>query len=233
MGDVKPFDCLAFDLDDTLLDTSRWLVPQATRDACQAMIDAGLKATLDQCLALRADWALTAPRSDFYEKLVEHFGCRATNQARIVLDAGQKAFYDRDIEIDLELMPGAEKILGELKSRYHLILVTAGTPRTQQLKIEKLKLQRYFHEARIVNSLLGERKLNAFISIAANDRIAPERHLSIGNRVDTDVGEARQAGWRGCWLHHGEYSWLKPNLDYEQPDYEIESLEELITKCRL
>lgn len=43
--------CIAFDLDDTLVDTSQLLVPLAARQACEAMINNGVKGDIDTCLA--------------------------------------------------------------------------------------------------------------------------------------------------------------------------------------
>ena len=50
------FRTIIFDLDDTLLETSRLLVPQAERESCLEMIAAGLDCDLDTCLKARRNF---------------------------------------------------------------------------------------------------------------------------------------------------------------------------------
>ena len=65
---------LIFDLDDTLLETSRLLVPQATRESCLAMIQAGLKADLETCLNARKNLLTKNLRNNIFEALVSELG---------------------------------------------------------------------------------------------------------------------------------------------------------------
>ena len=121
------FDIIVFDLDDTLLDTSRYLIPQASREACAAMIKAGLRTTLDACLAERESFVQRNPRESVYDHLADHF---PSTDRRAVLKAGHDAFYSRDVNGEaICLVPGAMNLLQSLKGRYRLYLLTAGTPR--------------------------------------------------------------------------------------------------------
>ncbi len=50
------FEIITFDLDDTLLDTSAELIPNAAKEACHAMIGGGLVCDLQTCLRVRDEF---------------------------------------------------------------------------------------------------------------------------------------------------------------------------------
>ncbi|MES2855591.1 MAG: HAD family hydrolase [Bdellovibrionota bacterium] len=79
----------------------------------------------------------------------------------------------------------------------------------------------------------GERKSQAFAAIMRGTGLPPDRFLSIGNRLDTDVSEAKRLGWKGCWIKYGEYASHTPVDEFETPDFQIDTLLELVSACRL
>jgi FMN phosphatase YigB (HAD superfamily) len=224
---------LVFDLDDTLLDTSQQLIPAASRESCEAMIQAGLNATIELCLQARDELVKTPLRYDLYHQLVQRFGVRDEADGAAVTDRGYHAFHDREVESDISLIPGAREMLVALGDRYELHLVTAGNRPTQEQKIQLLDLTDFFKSIHHVDPTQGETKQNVFSSIMNSSRLAPEKHLSIGNRLDTDIGEAKRLGWMTCWVRHGEYSYLKPADDFERADFEISQITELVRRCQL
>ncbi len=228
-----PFDHLVFDLDDTLLDTYGQLIPPASREACTAMIETGLATTLDQCLAAREEIARTSARSNLYRALVDRFGVRRDANGDSVAEAGHRAFHDRAVERDISLFAGTRDLLRDLRTKYRLSLVTAGAPGTQQEKIDILKINDSFDEILIVNILRGETKGQAFKRIQDTHGGVPERYLSIGNRLETDIAPAKRLGWKTCWVTYGEYAYTSPTDEFELPDFEIADMEELIPTCRL
>ncbi len=64
------YTTLIFDLDDTLLDTWGQLVQPAARESCQAMIEAGLNADLEECIEKRTDFFINRPREDLFALLI-------------------------------------------------------------------------------------------------------------------------------------------------------------------
>ena len=131
---MSDFRALIFDLDDTLLDTSRLLVPQAERESCVAMIHAGLNADLESCLKARKKLIEQNLRTQIFDCVVREFGIKGLASAEEVARVGRRAFYEREVESHIYLDPEVIQLLEKLKSKYDLFLVTAGAPKTQKRK---------------------------------------------------------------------------------------------------
>jgi FMN phosphatase YigB (HAD superfamily) len=226
------YDHIVFDLDDTLLDTHAQLIPQASREACERMIAVGLATDLQSCLVARDEIAQTAGRRNLFENIVQRFGTRGS-PADAVAEAGFKAFYDRRVESTISLAPGLRDTLRDLRNSYGLHLVTAGHPETQQEKLKILEMRPLFDSITIVNTFANETKRQAFEKIASQTIGAPPRHLSVGNRLDTDIAPAKELGWKTCWVRYGEYARSTPLTALEKPDVTIANITELIEACRL
>lgn len=226
------FKVIAFDLDDTLLDTSGLILPQAIQESCQAMIEAGLPCSEAECVQTRALLHRTLPGRDVHELLVQYF-VPGKNQGQNIVRAGKKAFYDREVRETLELFPSARELLQTLRAKYKTFLVTSGSQKTQQQKIKKLKLEPLFESLHIVDPFKGETKLSAFRDIQIHTDVDPSLCLSVGNRLDTDIRLAKQLGWKGCWVKQGEHAHLGPQIPLDNPDYEISHIHDLMTVCHL
>lgn len=227
------FRCVAFDLDDTLVDTRRLLIPAAARECAQAMIDRGLRAELSQALAERERLHREKPRESVYERLVESFGVREGATPQDVAEAGRLAFHRRDVASGLEPFPAALGLLEILRRKYKLYLVTSGDSGTQLRKIEAFGLSGRFDGVFAVDPSKGERKGDAFAAILRLSGARPDECLSVGNRVDTDIAEAKGLGWKTCWVMQGEYARMLPENELETPDFRVEGLDQLVAACGL
>lgn len=227
---MSKYKALAFDLDDTLLDTSKYLVPRAAQKACTAMIAAGLQCELNDCLQLRANLANQLSHPEIFVHIADTFG--AENRELAIAQA-LDAFYNPEVPEDMTLMPGALENLRELGKHYSLYLVTMGNRQTQLKKIKSLKLEPYFEKIYIFDSLLKERKESAFREIIQAKKLAPDELLSIGNRLSSEIRDGKRAGADTCYFAHGEHLGEIPQLPEDQPDYTVHSHPELIQACGL
>ncbi len=222
---MKPlYEHIVFDLDDTLLDTSGALVPIAVRRAVQAMIDAGLPLTSDAALQRRAELLRDNPRIDIWAALAQS---APESLYAEVATAGSNAFYRYDVdELPASAFRPQEGALALLQLAHRhstLHLVTAGDETTQRKKIERLMIGKFFASVHLVRPGPGA-KQQAFLSIENEFRTsATERFVSIGNRVDTDLGEAKAVGWNTIWIRAGEHVNIQPQFKNEIPDFEAAS----------
>ena len=221
---------IAFDLDDTLLDTSGLLVPQAAERACQAMLDAGLQCTLEECLNDRASMANELSHKEIFAQIAAKYGAA---QPTLAVEDALKEFYNPQVPAQLPLLPGALENLHILKSRYDLFLVTMGSRPAQEQKIRALGISSFFSDIFILDSFKGERKESAFRTIIERQKIQPYELLSIGNRLSSEIRDGKRAGGQTCYFAYGEHVGEHPTVPEDQPDVTIFSHKELITACAL
>lgn len=136
------------------------------------------------------------------------------------------ALYKRQLKENIRLFPHTEEVLKKLKQRYRLFLITLGDPGIQREKILTLGIKNLFEKIYYVNSLKNETKLGAFEVVLAYSGDRPSDFVSIGNRLDTDVGFAKKLGMNGVLFEQGEYLHLKPQNKFEYADHTVKSLKE-------
>lgn len=219
---------LIFDLDDTLFDTHGQLLTPARQESCQAMIKAGLEATVDQCLSKWEHLHKTQPRKNIYKELVTTFDVKNGFDPQKVERDGYAAFYDRQIKETISLFPDTADTLTLLSKTFKIYLVTMGSPQTQKKKVNLLNVEKYFEKIYFVDSSQTSDKKKAFEDILRQTKVAPDQHISIGNRVDLEIRDAKRLGMKAILFEHGEYFHLSPETEDEKPDLTIRNLSELI-----
>lgn len=229
---LKKFKILIFDLDDTLLDTSGLLIAPAARESCSAMIQAGLKTDLESCLRAREEILEQAPGQDILSSLIHRFQ-GDSETFKDIYDAGFKAFYERAVPENLAPFAECKPLLSRLMPRYQLFLVTSGAPNTQRDKVQKMNLEHYFKKIYYVNFAQKERKLQAFRDVLLITKVSAQEILSIGNRLDSEIADAKILGMKTCWVRRGEYAQMVPKRAEENPDFRISQLKELVEMCKL
>lgn len=221
---------IAFDLDDTLLDTTGLLVPQASQDAFQILIDAGLRLDLKTCEDYRLSLIKTISHKDVFKKLAHEYGTAATQAA---VELANKAFYHPRLPDKLDLLPGALDNLNHLREKYNLYLVTAGFQDAQTAKVKCLGIGHYFKKIFVVNSLNSEKKFDAFQNILKAENIKPEELLCVGNSLSSEIKDARLIGAWACYFEFGEDRGSVPKEPEFQPHFHIKTHQELIAACQL
>ena len=221
------YKALIFDLDDTLLDTWGQLVQPAAREACVAMIEAGLHTNLEDCIAVRAEMFVANPKQDLYGALVAHFGVRNGYAPAAIRDVGYEAYFHREVEKGITLFDGAVALLDRLHGQAELFLVTSGHPDTQRQKVAILDISHRFRGVHYVHTKQGETKKTAFRQIIQDTGHQPVHHLSIGDRLDREIRDANALGMHTCHVHYGEFRHLRPSGPEEAPHYRIRHIADL------
>lgn len=123
-------------------------------------------------------------------------------------------------------MDGAVEALETLQALgISLGLVTNGTVRGQEQKLDVLGLRRYF-QAVVVSEAVGVKKPHAaiFQHALAGLGILAEHACFVGDHPENDILGARRAGLRTVWLA-GVHTW--PAV-HARPQYQICRLRELV-----
>lgn len=221
---------IAFDLDDTLLNTSGLLVPAASRQAFSILIAHGLTISLDECERQRLEAIKTISHKDLFLQLAQNFG---TPQTLTAVEKATRAFYEPNLPEHLPLIDGAESIIHHLKNRYHMYIVTAGFEAGQKNKIKSLKIENFFKGIFVVNSLNNERKIDAFRKILDLENIHPENLLCIGNSLSSEIRDANELGAVSCYFEFGENRGKIPTDPRFRPFYHIKKLGQFVETCKI
>ncbi len=227
---MKKIKCLAFDLDDTLVDTSGLLLPIASRKACETMVAQGLNCSTEECLEWRTKLAREMSHRELFLEIARHFN---SGDIQPMARAGIESFYNPDIPAHLPLLPLALENLNVLKKNYTLFLVTSGAPTTQNKKIDAAGLRPFFKKIYTLDGFKGEKKRSAFENIIQSEKILPSELLSIGNRLFEEIRQAKQLGGKTCYFKYGDHVGEIPQVPEDQPDFTVLSHQELISICQL
>lgn len=231
------FRHVTFDLDDTLLDTSGGLIPIAARRAMEILIrgkteDRDKKEALIESLILRRSEILRRePRADLWKNLADGDSVLGEEARQVFLRPPLQDVAENAVR----LTDGALELLKWTKARSVIHLVTSGDPSIQSEKIRRLAIGDFFETIQIVEARPSPAngkgpKYEAFSRTRElySDVLAT-RFLSIGNRVDTDLGEAKLLNWRTVWIRHGEHAHLAPAKPSEIPDFEVATPADLLS----
>ena len=226
MSNIK---AIAFDLDDTLLDTTRLIVPQAATAACLQLIKAGLTLDLDKCMKLRQELAKSMSHKEIFPYIALHYGVNSTQ----AIQSAIKCFYKPEVPKNLAPFQDALANILELKSHYSIYLVTSGDFETQTKKIHSMKIEHLFQDIYIVDSLKNEKKTNAFLKIITKQKIMPAELLSFGNRLSSEIRDAKKIGAMTCYFAYGEHFGEIPKISEDYPDFTIYNHKDFISVCKL
>ena len=185
------YKSIVFDLDDTLLDTRAQLVPPALKEALNALEEKGLSIPFDE--AHHAFEVGYFP----WPKLIEAF---AETHDHVLptedyVDLFVKKFYERDVLEDIFLHSDVVTLLDQLKSANHLLLLlTAGSTKTQTQKIKKLNLQTWFSTMSIADPNKGESKTQKLKQLLEQHQLTPQETLVVGDRYESEIMAAIELG---------------------------------------
>jgi FMN phosphatase YigB (HAD superfamily) len=213
---------IVLDLDDTIYDTTRLLIPWADRRAVAAMRAAGLTLSEDAALARIAELR-RAGVARYWDALAQEQGLDAACAA-----ACESAWLDYEPP-PMDLEPAVARALDELAAIAPLVLFTLGHPRTQRGKAERLGLTARFTDMRFIDFRGPLGKTETLASILADQRWPAAEVVVAGDRPDGDVRAANRNGCRAVLVRRagGEFAGVAPASDDDVPWRTIGSLAEL------
>jgi FMN phosphatase YigB (HAD superfamily) len=205
-------DAIVLDLDDTLFDTTRLLLPGADRRAAAAFRAAGL--ALDEPEILRRIEALRAAGStSVFREIAAASGAPAGAAA-----AAEDAWFDYDPP-PMRLDDDVAAALDELAVLAPLALLTSGHPDTQRRKVDRLGIAARFAECRFVDFRDPGGKTAALGEMLRARGWSPPRTMMVGDRPDGDVRAGNRVGCLTVLVRRegGEYSRVPASSPDDRP----------------
>jgi len=164
-----------FDLDDTLIDSTGLLIPEALRRTAEAL-------------------GVAPERLDATGKTTEEVTATLGALAPDRLAAANRAWYSPDVP-PLEPVPGARELLASLRPPLLLFLVTRGNAIRQQAKIDRAGLRDSFDAIRIRPPGIGSKR-DDFAGLARDWRLRADRCVVIGDDPADEIAHGAALGFR-------------------------------------
>jgi FMN phosphatase YigB (HAD superfamily) len=213
--------CVIFDLDDTLYDCLGQRVRPSHRHAAEAMVRAGLKATVEAVFRARMKEFRRDPMLRHIDPAVcRHFNADDPERiSRIARDA----YFNCPVG-KLSPFRGTRPLLRFLHSRgVKVFIVSFGEPAIQKEKVKALGLDR---EPAIDRIFYADRdqlltKEAAFRRIQHELGLKAEEVLVVGDRPMREIRAGNELGMHTVRIRHGEFAAQEPQSREEEPDYEV------------
>ena len=128
-----------------------------------------------------------------------------------------------------ELYPDTMECLRILKKKYKLGIIANQIPGAEK-RLEEMGIRRYF-DVIVSSAEEGVAKPDPRIFNIALTRAgcAPEQAVMIGDSIDNDIVPAKQMGMKTVWIRQGVGRYWNIQGDSETPEYEVNSLSELLS----
>ncbi len=215
---------IIFDLDDTLYDCTGSIKKRATLAASKAMAS-----TLG--IPFKKFWA---KRKEFMKedrtfwrvnkRLCHAFkikGKRAQEAYKIADDL----YYINPPIGNIKPYQGARPMLNRLSKKYTLGLVTFGHMETQQKKLEKLGLKKYFKYVGFDEyGKLELTKKECFEEFCKKLKMKPEEVIVVGDNPKNEIAIGNQMGMTSVRILAGSRKNFEPENDYQISDYKFKKI---------
>jgi len=218
-------EVIFFDLDDTLVDTSR-LAELARKNAIDNMIQHGLpvdfETAYNELLELIAEYGSNFPHH--FDYLLRRLDLKYNPKW---VAAGVIAYHNTKFA-HLREVKNARKALIKLREMgYRLGIITDGNPIKQWEKILRLDIDDFFEHV-VVSDFEGVKKPHPKIYQKALKifGVKAEEAVMVGDRLYSDIFGAKRVGMHTVWFRYGKYA--NRELEYEQyAEFKIDDLLEL------
>lgn len=219
---------IAFDADDTLWVNEPYF-QQAEKQFCRLLEDYLPQHTISQEL-----FKTEMNNLHLYGYGIKGFVlCMIETASRISNQTLTLEFADNIIAIGhellqkpIELLPGVEKTLEQLKGKYNLIVATKGDLLDQERKLKNSGLENYFHHIEI----MSDKKPGDYQKLLKHLDCRPEHFLMLGNSIKSDILPILELGGFGghipyhvTWTHEQH----EPKLQHDR-FLELKSIDHII-----
>lgn len=209
---------IVFDLDDTLVETTRCLTRFYLKKALKEMVRAGFwiqdfESAYQNLLSLNQ-------KKLFSKEALTEFCAHQSQFLSVGLQAMKSLIPD---EIELEAVEGALLLLEELQSICPIALVTRGEPQLQMQKMKKAGLPKEQFSKVVVSKVSGKKE--AYVQVFSELCVDPQDVWVCGDRVPLDLSPAKELGCKTIHFRNGRGKYHhEPKADV---DFSIQYLKNL------
>ncbi len=208
-----------FDLDDTLIDTSRSIIPLRLERIIERMMQQGCHFQ-DKTKALDELLRINEGARNTKYALTEFFELNQVNQNFLILADEELSSEE---QVSISLVEGACQILNDLSRNHTLAIVTAGMPALQKKKIVESGIPENLF-SKIVVCPPGQ-KGKSYLDCLQDLQFNPKECVVCGDRIQHDLAPAKRLGMHTIHIRQGRGLFQK-DLHFDC-DYSMNSLEEI------
>lgn len=218
---------IIFDLDDTLFDCTGQLTGAARLRAAKVFNKTRPDLTIADLVLAQEALSQSKGSGGALESIGHQYNLPDEDIACA------KAAYNINEVGHITPFPDTHATLAHLKDHgYKLVLVTSGHPERQRQKVNKLSLTHYFNEQAgtlILHNTHTTSDKTPFIKQAQQFLNLPANQIAaVGDKLDAEISAANQVGMLTIRLRHGRQKNRAPQTPFERPDFEIDTLSELL-----
>ncbi len=214
---------IVFDLDDTLVSTSKDLQPQKIKQVAAVLQEAGLplvdfEASCDQLLEQRKNYESFSEALKVFLQSFELSSAELETFCNIATNDYYKNF---STDFQLNPLPGAIELLDSLKNNFSLSVVTHGMHEYQMVKMKKAGIDsNRFSKIHITPT--GEKK-PLYAALIKEHHLRPDQVIVCGDKIVGDLLPAKELGF---WTIHVRT--VKKQKHNGWPcDYSVQALSEI------
>lgn len=234
--DVKAVKAILFDLDDTLIETSRAgeVALQKTGEFLKTKLslnDDKIGIICDKFkLKLKHGSSDQTPGTSQDDVRVCHWeeSIAETIGNCSVSDVASQCYYlwkNSRLEA-LSLTPEVRDLLKQLRSRHKLLLLTNGDAETQREKVEAVKCEEFFDAVVIAGDYAEQKPFPSIFQLCFSKLgVEAQDCVMVGDSLDSDIQGGVNAGVRATvWIHRADGTVLDGPV---KPDYTIPTVLDL------
>ncbi len=225
---------LIFDFDNTLVDTHSAISNAYSKIVELISLNSGIDSNylMQQLLKAQKEVIDDIPlvsrqydRKEVIKKVNENLSLNLDEKQ--IEELSQKFYYFISEKIDYS--KDTEEILKTLKSRgkkLGLLTDTDARPGLKKRRLNNLNFTKLFDVVLIAGEDIPQRKNSSipFIEIARLLNVEPKNILVVGDRMDADIDNAKEAGMKAVLID----KYLPPNKGIHKPDAVIHELKQIL-----
>ena len=215
-----------FHIDDTLYNSTK-LATMARRNSIQAMIDTGIDLSEDVLYSKLSEiiQRFGSNYTTHYDELLKSFNIEWNPR---IIAAGVVA-YEHTKSGYLRPFPGTIPTLLKLRNDHKLAIISNGFTMKQWEKLIGLGIDHFFDLVTTSEDLGFDKPQKEIFEYSMKElNLKSEECIMVGDRLDTDIMGGNRSGMITVLVKTGKFD-NKPRTKEEKPDFEINSISELLT----